>query len=207
LATADPRIGIKTGYHHGDLRAQLLEAVRHLIEIKGNSDFSISEASRLAGVSSGAPYKHFKDKPAIMKAVCFEAMNRKSSRMQSAIKDIPRGSIARIEALGRAYIDFAREEPGVFRLVYGMTEDHKDDEELMKAGRDTLAIVVNAVADYLGITPNHPEAARRAYLLWCFVHGHSFLIIDDKASVHQIPVDENQMLAAVARGVLDQPVE
>ncbi len=207
MSNAYPKIGMKTGYHHGDLRAQLLEAVRHLIEIKGNSDFSISEASRLAGVSSGAPYKHFKDKPAIMKAVCLEAMNRKSTRMQMAIRDIPQGSIARIEALGQAYIEFAREEPGIFRLVYGMTEDHKDDEELMQAARDTLGLVVGTVAHYLGIAPTHPEAARRAYLLWCFVHGHSFLVIDDKASVHQIPVDESQMLAAVARGVLDQPVE
>ncbi|MEM8632693.1 MAG: TetR family transcriptional regulator [Pseudomonadota bacterium] len=49
----------KGAYHHGDLRQALLEATRELVELKGPTGFSVSEACRLAGVSTAAPYRHF----------------------------------------------------------------------------------------------------------------------------------------------------
>jgi len=52
----------KSGYHHGDLRAGLINATRQLVEEKGPEGFSVTDACGLAGVSTAAPYKHFKDK-------------------------------------------------------------------------------------------------------------------------------------------------
>ena len=54
--------GKRGAYHHGDLRAGLVEATRALVEEKGPDHFSVAEACREAGVSTAAPYKHFKDK-------------------------------------------------------------------------------------------------------------------------------------------------
>ena len=59
----------RSSYHHGDLRAQLIAAVRELVETQGPDGFSVSEAARSAGVSSAAPYKHFKDRSELLHAV------------------------------------------------------------------------------------------------------------------------------------------
>ncbi|MEM1040732.1 MAG: TetR/AcrR family transcriptional regulator [Pseudomonadota bacterium] len=192
----------KSRYHHGDLRAQLLVAVQELIETKGHANFSISEASRLAGVSSAAPYKHFADKPAILKALVLECMERMSVKMLAAIADLPVGSKERLDALGQTYVDFARQEPGMFRLVFGLTEAHQGDDELSQAGQQVFGIVIQATAECLGIEASAPEAMERAYMLWSFVHGHSFLVIDGKVEAQKVSVDDAKLLRGISTAVL-----
>ncbi|MEM8539330.1 MAG: TetR/AcrR family transcriptional regulator [Pseudomonadota bacterium] len=192
----------KSGYHHGDLRAQLLNAVRLLVEEKGAENFSIAEAARKAGVSSAAPYRHFKDKPQILKALVLETMGGMAARMQEAIAPYPVGSIERVNALGACYIRFAREHPGMFRLVFGISESHDGDEDLGGRGQQVFGIVIKAVADYLGVDAESEEATRRAYMLWTVVHGHSWLTIDGKAKMKGIEVDETQFLSDISDGLI-----
>ena len=58
-----------SGYHHGDLRNALIIAAAELIEENGSVEFAMVDAARRAGVSSAAPYRHFKDKDALLEAV------------------------------------------------------------------------------------------------------------------------------------------
>ena len=199
---ASSEVSTKAGYHHGDLRSQLLAAVRQLIEEKGSENFSIAEAARKAGVSSAAPYRHFSDKPAILKAVVIQAMEAKAVEMRRVMEPYPVGSIERVNALGKCYVDFARNHPGMFRLVFGITESHEDDEELRLRGEGVFGIVVEAVANVLGISKDDPEARMRAYLLWTMVHGHSWLTIDGKAKKQQINFPEDQLLAEISKRIL-----
>ncbi|MEM9573659.1 MAG: TetR/AcrR family transcriptional regulator [Pseudomonadota bacterium] len=199
---AEKEITEKSGYHHGDLRAQLLNAVRLLVEEKGAENFSIAEAAREAGVSSAAPYRHFKDKPQILKALVLETMGGMAAGMQEAVAPYPIGSIERINALGACYIGFAREHPGMFRLVFGISESHDGDEDLGDRGQQVFGIVIKAVADYLGVDAESEEATRRAYMLWTVVHGHSWLTIDGKAKMKGIEVDETQFLSDISDGLI-----
>ncbi len=205
--TAAPErpINPKAGYHHGDLKAQLVTAVRQLVEEHGPDGFSISEASRRAGVSTAAPYKHFKDRPAILKAVVMDGMMRLDARMSAAIAHLPAGSLERVDAVGKTYIDFAREEPGVFRLVFGLTEDHEGDEDLIACGNQCFGVILGAVADYLGLPVDDPAVLEKGYTLWTFVHGHSFLLIDRKAKKLAVHIDEDRYLASVSRAILGAP--
>ncbi|MEM1401663.1 MAG: TetR/AcrR family transcriptional regulator, partial [Pseudomonadota bacterium] len=199
----------KAGYHHGDLRKQLLNAVRILVEEKGAENFSIAEAARKAGVSTAAPYRHFKDKPAILKALVLDAMVDMGREMNRVMEPYPVGSIDRINAIGKSYIDFAREHPGMFRLVFGFSEGHDGDSELEESGQGVFGIVVEAVANYFGVTPDDPSAAQRAYMLWTVVHGHSWLIIDGKTKAQDMEIDEDAMLAAISEGLIvsQKPVQ
>ena len=79
----------RTSYHHGDLRAQLISAVSDLVETHGPDGFSVAEAARRAGVSSAAPYKHFKDRPEILRAVASEGMDRLREAMAAAAARYP----------------------------------------------------------------------------------------------------------------------
>ncbi len=191
----------KKNYHHGDLRDQLLEAVRELVEEQG-PDFSIAEACRRAGVSTAAPYKHFRDRHEIMRGVVLLAMDRMRRAMQAAADAWPAGDPRRIAGLGQSYVDFARAEPGLFRTMFGATEGHEDDKALTRAGDETCRIVEMVVAEHLGVSPDDPEANLRAYALWCFVHGHSFLCLDAKLPSDMSLIDEGMLMRMVGDAML-----
>ena len=91
LSDADDGALKKSRYHHGDLRAGLIEATRRLVEEKGPDGFSVSDACRLAGVSTAAPYKHFKDKNEMLVAMVMEGMVRHRDNMLAALEGIHEG--------------------------------------------------------------------------------------------------------------------
>ncbi len=198
------KIAKKTGYHHGDLRAQLVEATRRLVEEKGPDHFSVAEACREAGVSTAAPYKHFKDKDEMLRAVIWEGMVRHRNQMLEAIAPIRQGSPDRVVALGKVYVNFASKEPGVFRLSFALSERHDDDEELIACGQSLFAIVIQAVAHCLGREDPIEEDVQRAFMLWSFVHGLSFLTIDGKVNKVNVEVDHDAMIADVTRRALPE---
>ncbi|MCC5972745.1 MAG: TetR/AcrR family transcriptional regulator [Rubellimicrobium sp.] len=199
---ATPTVTPKAAYHHGDLRAQLIAAVRELVETHGPDGFSVAEAARRAGVSSAAPYKHFKDRPEILRGVVSEAMDRLRAAMEAGAAAHPRASLEAVAAVGLAYVEFARGEPGVFRLVFGLTEGHENAPDLLAKGEGCFGVVVQAVAACLGLLPGDPDVQRRAYMLWSFVHGHSFLTIDMKHKVASAEIDDWDYLMRISRAML-----
>ena len=192
----------KTAYHHGDLRAQLIAAVRDLIETHGPDGFSVAEAARRAGVSSAAPYKHFKDRHEIMRGVVSEAMDRLRGAMEAGAAARARGSLEAVAAIGHAYVDFARTEPGDFRLMFGLTEGHENAPDLLAKGESCFGVVVQAVAACHCLSHVHPDVQRRAYILWSFVHGHSFLTIDMKHKVASAEIDDWAYLMSISHAIL-----
>lgn len=202
LSAATPKVA----YHHGDLRAQLVAAVRDLVEIHGPDGFSVAEAARRAGVSSAAPYKHFKDRPEILRAVVSEAMDRLKAAMLAAAAAHPAGALAAVAAVGLAYIDFARAEPGIFRLVFSLTEGHDSDPDLLSRGQGCFGVVVACTAACLGLPHSDPDVQRRAYMLWSCVHGHSFLTIDMKLKVTRARIDDRAFVMTISRAILGQPL-
>lgn len=204
-AQTAPAIAPKAAYHHGDLRAQLIEAVRQLVEIHGPNDFSVAEAARLAGVSSAAPYKHFKDRTQILHAVVSEGMDRLRAAMEAGAARHPQGSLEAVAAIGQAYLDFAKSEPGVFRLMFGLTEGHDTCPDLLAKGECCYTVVHIATAARLHFSPDDPEVSRRAYMLWSFVHGHSFLTLDNKNDMTTSDAEDWDFLMSVATAILGPP--
>lgn len=192
----------KPAYHHGDLRAQLIAAVRDLVESHGPDGFSVAEAARRAGVSSAAPYKHFKDRPALLRALAGEAMDHLRDQMQRAADQHPAKSVAGIAAIGQAYVRFARDQPGVFRLVFSLTEGHEEAPELLEKGQECFNVVIERTATVLGRATTDPVVMERAYMLWAGVHGHAFLTIDRKTDVLSASIDDAAFLMAIGHAVL-----
>ncbi|MEM9968533.1 MAG: TetR/AcrR family transcriptional regulator [Pseudomonadota bacterium] len=192
----------KSAYHHGDLRAGLIEATRRLVEEKGPDSFSVSDACRLAGVSSAAPYKHFKDKNDMLVAMVLEGMERHRQNMHIALEGIPVGTPERVMALGREYVMFALRENGVFCLKFGGYTDALDDDRLAAAGEQTFDIVLREVAACLGETEITPEVKQRGFMLWSFVHGLSFLLADDKLAEMGGEVTLDELLDNIGRRIL-----
>jgi hypothetical protein len=91
-------------------------------------------------------------------------------------------------------------EPGVFALMFGLTGSHADDAALAEEGQGKFEIVCRVVAEHLRLPPDHPGGGgKRAYALWCAVHGHAFLVLDGKADKTKISVDEDAYLRLAGR--------
>ena len=105
-------------YHHGNLREVLLEAARKLIEQYGPAGFSLTEAARLAGVSPAAPYRHFKDREALLAEVARHGFERFAARLDIAWNNGIPTPLSAFENLGRAYLAFAREEPASYAVMF-----------------------------------------------------------------------------------------
>ena len=200
-AEAEPELR-KSGYHHGDLRSGLIEATRRLVEERGPDGFSVTDACRLAGVSTAAPYKHFKDKNEMLVAMVLEGMVRHRENMLTALEGILVGSPDRVTALGREYINFALTENGVFRLKFGGFTDRLQDDRLQQVGEGTFEIVLREVMQCLGESEITAEVRRRGFMLWSFVHGLSFLLADDKLSKMGGEGEIDALLADISRRVL-----
>src|ERR1700735_230475 len=109
----------RRGYHHGNLREALVEAALALIAEKGPAGFTIAEAARLAGVSPAAPYRHFRDAESLLAEVATRGFDQFRERLAAALNAASSPAPARAaEAVGRAYLAFAREEPAFYAAMF-----------------------------------------------------------------------------------------
>ncbi len=168
----------KTGYHHGDLREQLIAATRGLVEAKGPDGFSVSEACRAAGVSTAAPYKHFADRSEMLRAVALQGYRELTHAIAAAGQGKPPGSIETIAAMGTAYVTFAEAHPETFKMMFAFKGSTPEMEE---AGMACYGTVLAQVARWSGRDEVDDRVMSLGFPLWTFVHGLSFLRIDGKA--------------------------
>jgi AcrR family transcriptional regulator len=103
-------------YHHGDLRTALVGVAVERVRRSGAESFSLREAARDVGVTSGAAYNHFADKEQLLAAVAAEARKLLAKRTLKTTSGL--NGVKRLEAVGRAYIEFASAEPFLFRLAF-----------------------------------------------------------------------------------------
>ncbi len=168
----------KKGYHHGDLREQLLTATRSLVEAKGPDGFSVSEACRAAGVSTAAPYKHFTDRTDMLRAVTLQGFSEMTAAIAGAAEGRDPGTVETIAAMGTAYVAFAEAHPETFKMMFAFKGSTPEMEE---AGMACYATVLGQVALWAGRPEVDEVVLGLGFPLWTFVHGLSFLRIDGKA--------------------------
>ncbi|MEO0485970.1 MAG: TetR/AcrR family transcriptional regulator [Pseudomonadota bacterium] len=190
----------RSAYHHGDLRGALILATRQLIEEKGIDHFSVSDACRLAGVSTAAPYKHFKSKEGMVEAAVVDAMERHHAGLVEDIAKTEKGSMERIVAMGLNYIGFAVSEPAMFKLRFGHNEP--EDSATSVAGQEVYLAVQEEVRAALREPVINDRVLERSFMLWSFVHGLSYLSMNpnhlDKSGSQPL----EPLLHNVARRVL-----
>ena len=116
--TAKPRRRAPKPYHHGDLRRVLIDAALRLVGESGADAVSVREAARRAGVSPGAPFRHFPSRDALMQAVAEEAQRRFRAEIEAALSEAPVGDpLGRFRCLGLAYLRWAMRNPTHFEII------------------------------------------------------------------------------------------
>jgi AcrR family transcriptional regulator len=105
-------------YHHGDLRRVLVDAAFELVGEGGAEAVSVREAARRAGVSPGAPFRHFESRDALLAAVAEEAQRRFRAEIDKALAKAPVDDpLQRFRCLGLAYLRWAMRNPTHFEVI------------------------------------------------------------------------------------------
>lgn len=162
-------------YHHGDLRAALVEVAVELISEGGVRDFSMAEASRRLGVAVSAPYAHFTNRDDLLAAVAVHACDVFYQEILQEINQVS-GAEARLAGLARCYVRFAGFNRPLFEVLFTAGIDKRDHPEVEAAERplsDTLLDCVRAVS---GGAPS--SSGDLATAVEATAHGHAMLLID-----------------------------
>ncbi|HKU95985.1 MAG TPA: TetR/AcrR family transcriptional regulator [Vineibacter sp.] len=163
-----PRAKPANRYHHGDLRAALLEEGKRLLDQQGPSALSLREVARRLGVSHNAPYKHFATREALLAALAADGFRRLAARMAD---DAHGGSL---HGAGLAYVGFALEDPTIFRLMFSDAIDKAGFTDLRAASSAAFTALRTRTAAVAG----HTDIDLAAVSAWSFVHGLANLLID-----------------------------
>ncbi len=191
----------KASYHHGDLRSQLIKAARQLVINDGADQFKLSAACRLAGVSTAAPYRHFSDRDKLLDAVIIEGFHDLESMMRQSSGEHEAGSYEAISAIGSAYVEFARAQPNLFRVMFANRQGCNSDET-RQAGQRAFRVLLEQVAAFQKKTRIDDTVSHAALPLWTLVHGLSFILIDNNLGLGDQPLDIPNMVARHCRQLL-----
>lgn len=163
----------KRGYHHGNLRQALVEAALKLIEAKGPTGFTLSEAAKTAGVTPAAVYRHFEGREDLIAEAARQGYEVFADLMEYAFAKGQPSALASFEATGRAYLAFARKYPGHYVAMFesGISINRKP-ELAMVAGR-ALGVLEHAAAELSKhIPPEHrPPSQMVSAHIWAMCHG------------------------------------
>lgn len=173
----------REGYHHGDLRAALIEQAEAVAREEGPEALTMRALTRQVGVSANAAYRHFADRAALVQEVTFRGQAAMARAMDAARAALPARAdgAAHLTAVGRTYIEAARAEPGLFRTAFTEPADLELSADPRAAGDSGLTPFLH-LADALdrmvadgSLAAELREGAEAP--CWSAVHGFSMLVV------------------------------
>ena len=170
-------------YHHGNLKAALLSASLELVRETGSGAFTLREVARRAGVSHNAPYRHFRDKEALLAALAAEGFDLLTAAMDKASESAS-GPLERFRLGGRGYVEFALTYPQHFAVMFELSIMSSRYPQTHAAGERAFGALVRYVegCQQEGVLPpGDPKPF--ALLAWSMVHGVAKLAISGRLPV------------------------
>lgn len=195
-------------YQHGDLREALIDAGVKLLTEGGVEALSLRGAAQLAGVSHAAPYRHYRDKDALIAAIAERGFRLLSAKMRAQLEASgARKAGRKLIALGVGYVMFGMEQPAYLQVIFGGARSREAmPPELVAAGAEAYLVLRNTVE--AGI--NSGELAKAevddvTLACWSIVHGLSMLLIHGAVPKPETPQLEaalvERMLGVLSRGI------
>ncbi|MEU6595010.1 TetR/AcrR family transcriptional regulator [Streptomyces sp. NPDC046881] len=149
------------------LRARLVDVGVELLAAEGPQALTLREIARRAGVSHGAPRRYFPTHRELLSAIARRGFAELAGRAQATLEREAGGPRARVAALARTYLEFARERPGMYELMFR--------HDLLDSGqsglRETSLPLFSLLAELIGAADPAADARRVAAALWANLHG------------------------------------
>lgn len=167
-------------YHHGNLRAALIEAGLELLEDDGFSGLSLRRIAARVGVSHTAPKNHFDSMRALRTALASEGFWRLAKQLKDAINgDAPKRD--KLRKAMRAYVTYAHDHPSAFLLMFAPDQTDINDPVLAEA-EGAVNLIFAELSEGLNWSRNHPPYGhqRTEWMLRSFAHGYAMLALSDR---------------------------
>ncbi|MEE9428609.1 MAG: TetR/AcrR family transcriptional regulator [Paracoccaceae bacterium] len=163
----------KKGYHHGNLRQALVEAALTLIEAKGPTGFTLSEAAKTAGVTPAAVYRHFEGREDLIAEAARQGYEVFADLMEYAFAKGQPSALASFETTGRAYLAFARKYPGHYVAMFESGVSINSSPELAIVANRAHAVLERAAVELSAHIPpdKRPPAQMVSAHIWALCHG------------------------------------
>jgi AcrR family transcriptional regulator len=194
----------------GAVRDGLVAAGLELARAGGPDAVVLREATQMVGVVPNAAYRHFADRDELLAAVCTAAMRELAARMAAGVGRVrgkhgdPAAARRRLRAIGQAYLEFAREEPGLFATAFALPQQHAYDAPGGGTGQDPLPLdQLRAVLDELadaGVLDRRRRAGIE-YPIWSTVHG--LAVLTGQGPLRDVPDATRHHLEKLTRAFIE----
>ena len=188
----------RRGYHHGNLREALIQAALDLIAKKGPAGFTFADAARSAGVSSAAPYRHFRDRDALIADIARRGFERFAAHLDTAWNEGRPSPFVAFENVGRAYLAFARTEPAYYSAMFEAGLSFDADMELRQAADRSFAVLRAASEALCAHLPaaKRPPSLMMSLHVWALSHGIASLFARGDGGRRRLPMSPEDLLEA-----------
>ncbi len=186
-------------YHHGNLREAMVAAALDLIATAGANGFTLAEVARAVGVSGAAPYRHFKDRNALVAEIARQGFDKFAEELFAAWDDGKPHAVAAIEAVARAYLSFARREPAFYAAMFEPGFALDEDATLLASSERAFGVMRLAADAATRAMPakGRPPALMVALHIWSMAHGVASLFIEGPSgSRRRLPMSPEDLLEA-----------
>jgi AcrR family transcriptional regulator len=155
-------------YHVGNVRSQLLSAAREILQEQGRVGLSLRAIADRGGVAPGTVYYHYADKAALLGGLAVDGFRQLAEAMRTAYET--RGEQSGLRSTGLAYLNFLREKPELYELMYEALDAGRR-ADVAEAEAEAFAVSRAAiVGDFVG--QHSPEMAEKiAEAIWAWGRG------------------------------------
>ena len=183
-------------YHHGNLRAAIIDATLALVEEEGVAAVSVREVAKRLGVSPGAPFRHFANKKSLLTAVATEAMQAFSAAIQEEMRTASDGTPAgALRAIGRGYLKWALGNRAQFAIISNREEIDFLEAPQLHALSDGVMQLMNPHVQALSAGSTAEELTARKLVCRALVYGLARMAVDGHFDEWQIPPGRQQQTA------------
>ena len=196
----------------GAVRDGLVAAGLELARAGGPDAVVLREATRMVGVVPNAAYRHFADRDELLAAVCAAALRELASRMAAGVARVrgrrgdPAAARRRLHAIGTAYLEFSRQEPGLFATAFALPQQHAyepPDGGSELSPLDHLRAVLDELAEAGVLQQRRRDGIE--YPIWAAVHG--LAVLTGQGPLRGVPDATRRHLDELTRTFIDESLE
>lgn len=189
--------GGREGYHHGNLREALIQAALELIAERGIGGFAVAELARAVGVSAAAPYRHFRDRDAVLAEVARRGFEALAAEMGAAAEARRADPVGALEACAQAHLSFAGQDRPVYSAMFDPhfpVAAHPELTRALDAAFAVLRVAAQAASDR-SAAARRPPPLMVALHIWAMTHGIATLFLG-RSGAGQLPMSPGELLEA-----------
>jgi len=180
---------IKNEYHHGNLKEEFLKIAFEFIAKEDVEKLTLKILSDATGTTKTAIYKHFKSKDALMEQMIRDGFDMFDNKISPLLLEKDKPLIDRFYISGKAYVAFAKENPNLYRLLFGKKYAHIRDELMSIKDEDCSgfgALRVAVEEGQAGGILKKEDSYKQTIIIWSALHGLSALVIDGFMDVEEL---------------------